>query len=1202
MLLISSLLMGTTSYAWFVLSTAPEVTGISTNVGANGSLEIALLNAETRTNPSAIKAAFGESLQDRSTKANENWGNMVDLSFTEYGLGEILLMPARLSVTPSGEGYKLDSRGMLAVPTYAYDGRVVDLDYSTFSGTYNQEEKGFTFQGNTQDYGVRAIGTSDTMTAQQAALMQAKAQIAAQTANANSNAANILSSNGEDLFTVLLTHFTDPLKTFGDTELGVIKNMISGLQKSVNSIEMAVRQGIIAYGASKLDDKDTFNTFVEKVNGASSLNALMSELGEYGVSIPSDLNTWIEKLASIQNKLNSADADCAALNDGSYTWEEISDALMPLINTNSLYINGTPFPEFDKSSAMDMLGGEIDIRLAPGSGVFADIADFVDDYEGSFSAMGTIITMSTSNTISPAAYLVQLGIAVGELEAAGGNAGDTVTALDTTYGYAIDFAFRSNAAVSDLLLQTDPEQRVYDGSNAPSTLGGGSFMEFSTDSELDADQILRLMDAVRVAFVDDADNVLRVAKLNVSNRTSANGKIKAPLYLYDYEIDAEDKNAMIMGERQVADNVIVPLEKNVAKTITAIVWLDGDVVDNTMVSAETSSSIGGTLNLQFASSANLLPAENGELMNIAADSGQLAAGVALVKDKYEAGQGMYTTESWKAFAEAYTYAETVSKDPNASQTQIYFASENLLNAGTKLEITTLDALTAKINAVRGMMGTDNSKTGAYIVEDKETKVYTALTSYTEEQIAGNKGEIKAVDNTKNRIKGETDRDNITLYSEASWSILARALYNAEAVAAMGENAQYEAVDAALDALVAAEEALEREIYFTAYDLNGTIYYKGHTLTGEDTYGKWFDNEFNLVTADIVILDLDADAELADIAVVEGDKHIMADGTFNPYLELQDEIYPELNNDHILGVYWETPELFTVGSAPVDKANLYSLIKEAEALNIDSDELTAAKEAFVKDVDFSDVYNALSTVVYNRKAELDEAMADMITSDDILLLTKAIDAAMAIDGYSDATKTELDALRNAVSQADYQLTSGNSHEAAQTALDDLNAEIAAKGGKKVTAYNTIVHEIPVGHGRTELAYVMNYPTVSYVPKGELGEDTLSIWILTEKGVIYEVKQTVSVYEKAEGAEITPNVELAVGKGMNLELTAALVGGTEKIESVTWSTDDDTIAKVDKDNGLTCEIKGVAAGVTYVNALIKTIQGNEYVAYVNVTVTG
>ena len=43
MLLVSSIMMVSSTYAWFTLSTAPEVTGIQTSVGANGNLEMALL-------------------------------------------------------------------------------------------------------------------------------------------------------------------------------------------------------------------------------------------------------------------------------------------------------------------------------------------------------------------------------------------------------------------------------------------------------------------------------------------------------------------------------------------------------------------------------------------------------------------------------------------------------------------------------------------------------------------------------------------------------------------------------------------------------------------------------------------------------------------------------------------------------------------------------------------------------------------------------------------------------------------------------------------------------------------------------------------------------------------------------------------------------------------------------------------------------
>ena len=42
MLLVSSIMMVSSTYAWFTLSTAPEVKGIQATIGGNGNLEIAL--------------------------------------------------------------------------------------------------------------------------------------------------------------------------------------------------------------------------------------------------------------------------------------------------------------------------------------------------------------------------------------------------------------------------------------------------------------------------------------------------------------------------------------------------------------------------------------------------------------------------------------------------------------------------------------------------------------------------------------------------------------------------------------------------------------------------------------------------------------------------------------------------------------------------------------------------------------------------------------------------------------------------------------------------------------------------------------------------------------------------------------------------------------------------------------------------------
>ena len=135
-------------------------------------------------------------------------------------------------------------------------------------------------------------------------------------------------------------------------------------------------------------------------------------------------------------------------------------------------------------------------------------------------------------------------------------------------------------------------------------------MEYVTTGISD-DQALLLMDAVRVAFVDDQNQVLGIAKLGMEDYTSTPNGLKAPLYLYNYSISTEEltKGSLELGERKSEDSAITSLEQSVAKAISVLVWLDGDIVDNSMVSAESETSLRGTLNLQFSSSADLIPAQ-----------------------------------------------------------------------------------------------------------------------------------------------------------------------------------------------------------------------------------------------------------------------------------------------------------------------------------------------------------------------------------------------------------------------------------------------------------------------------------------------------------------------------------------------------------------------------------------------------------------
>ena len=147
MLLVSSIMMVSTTYAWFTLSTAPEVTGITTSIASNGNLEIAL----------SPRSGNGAEVGDATTATtgwaakNMTWGNLLDMSDASYGLAGLTLAPAQLAlegtegsfsiwmggtvsngvVTPTGTDGKYDFKGHLSV--YINGGSVNEVVKMTVS-------------------------------------------------------------------------------------------------------------------------------------------------------------------------------------------------------------------------------------------------------------------------------------------------------------------------------------------------------------------------------------------------------------------------------------------------------------------------------------------------------------------------------------------------------------------------------------------------------------------------------------------------------------------------------------------------------------------------------------------------------------------------------------------------------------------------------------------------------------------------------------------------------------------------------------------------------------------------------------------------------------------------------------------------------------------------------------------------------------
>ena len=699
MLLVATILMVSSTYAWFVLSTAPEVTGIQTQVGANGSLEIALVNQESWNDLTKLDMGdIDESATENLGSANLTWGNLVNLADTSYGLRNITLNPARLDIDPNGnnaEGTAITytiAENLLKVPVYTEDGRVQRLDTSHVVD-YIYDGKGFTTDG----YGVRAIGTASQMSQFQLGMNAARNNIANHRAAAKTTASNTLTATGAGLGSIVVQYALNG-KTEGYTtnDLKTIQEMAEGLQKALDEIEVGLRAvfaGYITTAASGITS-ETYDAALAEINNTDvTLEQLMTKYISISGTVPA-MQTYVTTLTQDQNKIADAIQQCKnkIAAGGNVSWDEIKTIVAPLVSIDEMTMGGVKVGKLkdsikdengniDVSEAMKLLK-DMEIVAPSGSGVISDIADYVGDYSAKVTVKGVsyqniiqnqdVPVKVTSQTKQSPVYLTAASNALSNATVTTATGSNSLTDF---FGYAIDLAFRTNAEKANLLLQTQPKQRIYDSSDNANTLGGGSYMSFTSTAGLSATKMVKLMSGIRVVFMDKNRNVLAIAALDTTlgkdryvelpddKKTSTGkfaylnasksdyqqsdliddatynglpetssvqynaetGALSAKLYIVSFHMtestaheNAEGKfytGGITIGTDRTENGTILALKPDEATIVTALVYLDGSVVNNSMVAANATQSMSGVLNLQFSSSAELIPMQYTPLQN-----------------------------------------------------------------------------------------------------------------------------------------------------------------------------------------------------------------------------------------------------------------------------------------------------------------------------------------------------------------------------------------------------------------------------------------------------------------------------------------------------------------------------------------------------------------------------------------------------------
>ena len=612
MLLVATIMVVSSTYAWFTLSTKPEVTGISTAVGANGALEMLLATKEGNA------WVYHDGVVDTNAtwkERNTYWGNLVNLSDL-YGSEMITLYPSKLNVTNG----VIDGTP-ISFPEYGADGRVNALQLGGDFGTYDGEN----FFKN-DDFGFRALGTTSGMTARQQSFKVALAQVAINQSTAKAEARESLAANGTQLAAIAVKKGMGTSTEYDANDSAAVKAMATGIEKSLTALETAYLEALYTAVYSQLNTTATTDEEVANqitvikaaANGKTALGEKIAAALAVADGVDASTLQGYTDFETAVSDFNTAKSAIDVLGETG-TLTTLIDALRPLVDVDAVSVNGRSGSQIstDKSAlATDIIANGAKVHIGNDGGVYGTIAELCGKYNVSIQIQLSSIDSSFTEGSLPADMTVgdnqegTLNAVRTVLNGQSPTADGATNPISEFYGYVIDLAFRTNAANSNLLLQTAAADRIYGDNQNEETLGKGSTMTFNTDfSVFSEEQMKALMGNIKLVFFEsnnttDGMKIIKYAKLDADNAKKVDDGLEANIYLLD------DTNNFITVQD---DAVIQAMNTNQPTHVSVLVYLDGETLTNADVAATLAESMSGKLNLQFASSAELAPMDYADL-------------------------------------------------------------------------------------------------------------------------------------------------------------------------------------------------------------------------------------------------------------------------------------------------------------------------------------------------------------------------------------------------------------------------------------------------------------------------------------------------------------------------------------------------------------------------------------------------------------
>ena len=468
-LVVLALVMATTStFAWLVLSRAPEVSGATTSLAANGNLEIALVGPEGKI---PAESAVGDSNLDLIMK-NITWGNLVNLSDPRYGLDNLVLRPAQLSTAT------LNTQPLWGAE-YKEDGRIEKLNTDFGYATWVADKGRFEI---TNDYGIRVI-SSVTRTFADEEKERYDMRKAVVELNLAAGTAYQTIANNKSWMQSLATMMGLYMTARMNPEEESLYN--STFQSSdVQNLVLMYEQFLVAFEKEAEAMAALLNYQIFLINGTSEPTYTAADIWD-NTKLPlsgnnlnkkvNDLNgtakaLQLSQLKTFRDNHTTIVTDLANLREianghGGFKWQDsgLNNVVNNLVNVGACTVgaNNTPISSIGASNATSYLSGTQEAKITNGilynfeyrTGTYIQVKDL--EISAKVKRYGITVPASVKANVTTTAprntylFLEDLNYADGLYTTP--ISGGTMVANDT-YGLAIDLWVRTNAESSFLTL------------------------------------------------------------------------------------------------------------------------------------------------------------------------------------------------------------------------------------------------------------------------------------------------------------------------------------------------------------------------------------------------------------------------------------------------------------------------------------------------------------------------------------------------------------------------------------------------------------------------------------------------------------------------------------------------------------------------------------------------------------------------------